>query len=112
MPYYLQFIFPGMDLRVLRVLRMLRILKLTHYNSALQDLFMAIIAEKRAFGSAVFLVTIATIVSASLMYFAEGSLQPEHLHQFLKVFIGLLSPLAQVTVTLSLLQTLVGLSLH
>ena len=78
MPYYLQFIFPGMDLRVLRVLRMLRILKLTHYNSAIQDLFMAIIAEKRAFGSAVFLVTIATIVSASLMYFAEGSLQPEH----------------------------------
>ena len=57
---------------------MLRILKLTHYNSALQDLFMAIIAEKRAFGSAVFLVTIVTIVSASLMYFAEGSLQPEY----------------------------------
>ena len=65
-------------MRILRVLRMLRILKLTHYNSALQDLFMAIIAEKRAFGSAVFLVSIATIVSASLMYFAEGSLQPEY----------------------------------
>ena len=78
MPYYLQFLFPGMDMRILRVLRMLRILKLTHYNSALQDLFMAIIAEKRAFGSAVFLVSIATIVSASLMYFAEGSLQPEY----------------------------------
>ncbi len=77
MPYYLQFLFPGMDLRVLRVLRMLRILKLSHYNSALQDLFGAINAEKRAFGSAVFLIAIATIVSASLMYFAEGSLQPE-----------------------------------
>ena len=90
---------------------MLRILKLTHYNSALQDLFMAIIAEKRAFGSAVFLVTIATIVSASLMYFAEGSLQPEYFAS-LKVFIGLSSPLAQVTAMLSPLQTLVGLSLH
>jgi voltage-gated potassium channel len=77
MPYYLQFFIPGMDLRVLRVLRMLRILKLSHYNSALQDLFGAISAERRAFGSAVFLLAIATIVSASLMYFAEGSLQPE-----------------------------------
>ncbi len=77
MPYYLQFFIPGMDLRVLRVLRMLRILKLTHYNSALQDLFGAIIAERRAFGSAVFLLAISTIVSSSLMYFAEGDLQPE-----------------------------------
>ena len=78
MPYYLQFFIPGMDLRVLRVLRMLRILKLTHYNSALQDLFGAVIAERRAFGSAVFLLAISTIVSASLMYFAEGDLQPEY----------------------------------
>ncbi|MFL2657004.1 MAG: ion transporter [Burkholderiaceae bacterium] len=78
MPYYLQFFIPGMDLRVLRVLRMLRILKLTHYNSALQDLFGAVIAERRAFGSAMFLLAISTIVSASLMYFAEGDLQPEY----------------------------------
>jgi voltage-gated potassium channel len=77
MPYYLQVFFPTLDLRILRVLRLLRILKLSKYNTALQDLFHAIHSERQAFGSAVFLLTIATIVSASLMHFAEGHQQPE-----------------------------------
>jgi voltage-gated potassium channel len=77
MPYYLHVFFPTLDLRILRVLRLLRILKLSKYNTALQDLFHAIHSERQAFGSAVFLLTIATIVSASLMHFAEGHQQPE-----------------------------------
>ena len=64
MPYYLHVFFPALDLRILRVLRLLRILKLSKYNTA--------------FGSAAFLLLIATIVSASLMHFAEGHAQPEH----------------------------------
>jgi voltage-gated potassium channel len=72
------FLFPYLDLRVLRVLRLLRILKLSNYNTALQDLFQAVKSEKQAFGSALFLLLIATIVAASLMYFAEGHAQPEH----------------------------------
>ena len=78
MPYYLHVFFPLLDLRILRVLRLLRILKLSKYNSALQDLFSAVYSERRAFGSAAFLLTIATIVSASLMHFAEGHAQPQH----------------------------------
>ena len=77
MPYYMHMFIPGLDLRILRVLRLLRILKLSKYNTALQDLFHAIHSERQAFGSAVFLLTIATIVSASLMHFAEGHQQPE-----------------------------------
>jgi voltage-gated potassium channel len=77
MPYYMHMFLPGLDLRILRVLRLLRILKLSKYNTALQDLFHAIHSERQAFGSAVFLLTIATIVSASLMHFAEGHQQPE-----------------------------------
>jgi len=77
-PHYLHAFFPYLDLRVLRVLRLLRILKLSKYNSALQDLFHAVMSEKKAFTSALFLLLIATIVSASLMYFAEGHNQPEH----------------------------------
>lgn len=77
-PYYLHVFFPMLDLRILRVLRLLRILKLSKYNSALQDLFSAVYSERRAFGSAAFLLTIAIIVSASLMHFAEGHAQPEH----------------------------------
>ena len=77
MPYYMHMFMPGLDLRILRVLLLLRILKLSKYNTALQDLFHAIHSERQAFGSAVFLLTIATIVSASLMHFAEGHHQPE-----------------------------------
>ena len=77
MPHYLHIFFPGLDLRILRVLRLLRILKLSKYNTALQDLFQAVYAERRAFGSAAFLLLISTVVSASLMHFAEGHEQPE-----------------------------------
>jgi len=77
MPHYLHMFLPGLDLRILRVLRLLRILKLSKYNTALQDLFHAVYSERQAFGSAVFLLTIATIVSASLMHFAEGHEQPQ-----------------------------------
>jgi voltage-gated potassium channel len=77
MPYYMHMFFPYLDLRILRVLRLLRILKLSKYNTALQDLFQAVHSERQAFGSAVFLLTIATVVSASLMHFAEGHEQPE-----------------------------------
>jgi voltage-gated potassium channel len=77
MPHYLHMFFPTLDLRILRVLRLLRILKLSKYNTALQDLFHAVYSERQAFGSAVFLLTIATIVSASLMHFAEGHEQPD-----------------------------------
>ena len=84
MPFYLHVFFPTLDLRILRilrilrVLRLLRILKLSKYNTALQDLFAAVHSERRAFGSAAFLLLIATIVSASLMHFAEGHEQPQH----------------------------------
>lgn len=77
-PFYLHFIFPYLDLRVLRVLRLLRILKLSKYNTALQDLFHAVASERKAFTSALFLLVIATVVSASMMYFAEGHHQPQH----------------------------------
>ena len=77
MPHYLHIFFPTLDLRILRVLRLLRMLKLSKYNTALQDLWHAINSERRAFGSAAFLLLIATIVSASLMHFAEGHAQPE-----------------------------------
>ena len=61
MPYYLHIFFPYLDLRILRVLRLLRILKLSKYNTALQDLFHAVYSDRKAFGSAVFLLTIAIL---------------------------------------------------
>jgi voltage-gated potassium channel len=77
MPFYAQLLFPGLDLRVLRIFRLLRIFKLSRYNSALQDLFDAIKAERDSFTSAMFLLLISCLLCSSLIYIAEGHLQPE-----------------------------------
>ena len=76
-PFYLQILFPGSDLRFLRVFRLLRIFKLSRYNSALQDLGEAVVAERESFYSAVFLLVIACLLFSSLIYIVEGAAQPE-----------------------------------
>jgi voltage-gated potassium channel len=76
-PYYLPFILPGIDLRFLRVLRMLRILKVSHYNSALEDLIQAIYDERKSFFSAAYILAVAILLSSSLAYYAEHTAQPE-----------------------------------
>ena len=76
-PFYLQLIFPGADLRVLRMFRLLRIFKLSRYNSAMDDLFEAIKSEKDSFSSALFLLLISCLLFSSLIYIIEGHDQPE-----------------------------------
>jgi voltage-gated potassium channel len=76
-PFYLQWLFPGLDMRVLRTLRLIRVLKLSHYSSAIEDLFSAIRSEARAFYATLYILLIAILLSSSLMYFAETEHQPE-----------------------------------
>ena len=76
-PFYLQLLMPGTDLRVLRMFRLLRIFKLSRYNSALDDMFEAIKAEKDSFSSAMFLLFISCLLFSSLIYIIEGHAQPE-----------------------------------
>ena len=76
LPFYLRAFFPYLDLRILRALRLLRILKLSHYNSAMEDLFEAINEEKRSFYAASYLFAILFILSSTLMYFAEYRTHP------------------------------------
>ncbi len=77
LPFYIQALFPGLDLRVLRALRLLRILKLNHYNSALDDLFGAILEEKKSFMTTLYIFSVAFFLSSSLIYYAEHKVQPE-----------------------------------
>jgi len=77
LPFYAQLLFPGVDLRVLRVLRLLRVLKLSHYSSAIEDLFEAVRGERRSFMATLYILLIAILLSSSLMYFAEHEAQPE-----------------------------------
>jgi voltage-gated potassium channel len=78
LPSILPLFMGQVDLRWLRVLRLLRLLKISHYSSALEDLFSAIRAEKSAFGAALYLFCIALFISSSLMYVVENTVQPEH----------------------------------
>ena len=76
-PFYLQLIFPGADLRVLRMFRLMRIFKLSRYNSAFEDMVAAVKAEKDSFSSAIFLLFISCLLFSSLIYIIEGHDQPE-----------------------------------
>ena len=77
LPFYLSVLLPGVNLTVLRVVRVMRILKLSHYNSAIQDLWEAIYDERKAFISSIYVLTIALLLTSSGMYYAENTVQPE-----------------------------------
>lgn len=77
LPFFLQSLLPGLDLRFLRVIRIMRILKLSHYSTALEDLLASVYAEKDAFISAIYLLALSILITACLMYYAEHALQPD-----------------------------------
>jgi voltage-gated potassium channel len=70
-------IFPGLDLRFLRAIRMLRVLKLSRYNSALEDLYLAVYDERNSIVSAVYILSIAILITSCFAYYAEAGVQPE-----------------------------------
>lgn len=72
-PFYLQFLFPGLDMRVLRVVRLVRVFKLSHHSSAIEDLLHAIEGEKRSFIAALYLLLIVLLLSESLMNFLPST---------------------------------------
>jgi len=77
LPFYLETLIPGLNFTFLRVVRVMRILKLSHYNSAIQDLWEAIYDERKAFISSMYILAIALLLTSSAMYYAEGAVQPE-----------------------------------
>jgi voltage-gated potassium channel len=79
LPFFLQALWPGLDLRFLRIIRVMRILKLSHYSTALEDLLASIYAERDAFVSALYLLVLSILITSCLMYFAEHDLQPDKL---------------------------------
>ena len=76
LPFYVSLFGFGVDLRVLRAARLLRILKISHYNTALQDLALAIYDERKSFVSAIYIFTVTLLITSSLIFFAENSKQP------------------------------------
>jgi len=77
LPTILPLLMGSIDLRWLRVLRLVRLLKISHYSTALEDLFSAIYEERRSFGAALYLIAIALFLSSAMMYLAEYEAQPD-----------------------------------
>lgn len=120
-PFYLQLLLPGFDLRILRLLRLLRLLKISRYNSALEDLVRAITDERRSFLATLYILSIALTLTSALMYYAEGSVQPEKLasipHAMYWSFITLttvgygdISPITPIGKLISAITALLGVS--
>ncbi|MEO6422757.1 MAG: potassium channel family protein [Candidatus Nitrotoga sp.] len=76
-PYFLQVLFPGLDLRIVRAVRLIRVFKISHYSTAIEDLVQAIYDERRSFAATLYLLLITILITSSLMYFAENEAQPE-----------------------------------
>ena len=88
LPTYIPFLIP-IDLRVLRVLRPIRItqvFKLTRYFRALK-LIGDVFKEKRwELGITFFLAFILLLLSSTLMYYAEGTIQPDKFPNIIAAF--------------------------
>ena len=76
-PSILAIFITSVDLRWLRVLRLLRLLKISHYSTALEDLWSAIKHERSSFVAAIYLFAIALFFSSAMMYVAENTAQPD-----------------------------------
>jgi voltage-gated potassium channel len=61
----------------LRVVRLLRTFKLSHFNSAIEDLFSALYHARASVYSTIYLFLIALLLTSAAMYHAEHELQPD-----------------------------------
>lgn len=76
LPFFLQILLPGTDLRFIRVLRMVRIFKLTRYSDAMTILLQVLAQERKSFGAALFILTIVTLFASCGIYIFEHPAQP------------------------------------
>lgn len=75
-PFYLGGLL-GIDLRVLRVLRLLRFFKLSRYSPAMHTLLRVLRNERRSLTAAGLLLVAALLLTATGMYYIEGTAQPD-----------------------------------
>ena len=80
LPFYLPFIFPNLDLRILRILRISRIFRIFRINTYLDawNIIIETIKEKKKeLILSLVIELIALIVLSSLMYYVENPVQPD-----------------------------------
>ncbi|MDF2998660.1 MAG: putative transcriptional regulator, Crp/Fnr family [Xanthobacteraceae bacterium] len=76
LPFVLSPLF-GLDLRTLAILRLVRFVKLVRYSPGMQSLLEVLRSERQSLLACFWLVLGAVLISASAMYLAERSVQPD-----------------------------------
>ncbi|PLX37218.1 MAG: cyclic nucleotide-binding protein [Hyphomicrobiales bacterium] len=77
MPFFIGFLFPVTDLRMLRVFRLVRFLKLVRYSIGIRSLASAIESEKRALLGSLVIILGVVLMAASVIHIVEHQAQPE-----------------------------------
>lgn len=76
LPFYLVTFF-SIDLRILRILRLLRVVKFTRYSMAFGRIVEVFRLQRNALMTSLFLMGIAVVLSAGILYVVESHAQPE-----------------------------------
>lgn len=76
-PFYLAFLVPGLDLRLLRLFRLVRFLKLTRYSPGLQSIANAIRSECHALYACLIVMAGLVLTASTLIYLVEHHAQPD-----------------------------------
>ena len=77
LPFILQFLLPGLDLRFLRILRLFRVFKLIRYFSSLDILFNVLYEERKSLLGTFLIMLIVLTLAASALYVVEHEQQPD-----------------------------------
>jgi voltage-gated potassium channel len=78
LPFYLPVVYPDLALaRILRFLRILRLLKIARYSDSLKTLGNIFKSKKEDLSISFFSIIVLTLISSSLIYYAENDAQPE-----------------------------------
>lgn len=88
LPFYLPLVFK-FDLRFIRALRLIRfarMLKFGHYSKSLHLLRLVMKDKKTELSLTLYIVAILLVLSSILMYYIEGSAQPEQFPNILATF--------------------------
>jgi voltage-gated potassium channel len=76
LPFYLVTFF-SIDLRILRILRLLRVVKFTRYSTAFGLIIDVFRHQKNALVTSMFLMGIAVVLAAGILYAVESHAQPD-----------------------------------
>ncbi len=76
LPFYASLL-AATRLEFLLVLRLLRVLKLARYSPAISTVIQVVVNERKALIASLFLLSIALVMSAGMMFVIEAKVQPE-----------------------------------